>query len=494
MLWKKFSGVISTLLLLLVPVYSQTSIPINNIKFQSGVTGRLTPSTYTVQNNFVQNFLSSPKWRKARGLILEPVALDAYKTFVNNNIEWVDATYNNGKYGIDGLGIIRDSQGQITDVQVIEIKSGNAILNAQGKYPQFSHKWVMDRLERSVHDKSNRLLSASAEEQKILRSEIATLEEITKSVNEEKYSRFLLSIYDENGELKVGINKILKDTYHDIPQESRTAVNSYYGTEYKEIISIDLSDKNKKRLSANERKIRDKFLEVNEDKITEITKNKKQTRKIMENIKKKHDPNNNNALSNTNNRKKETIKANAIKFSVGALIAFSEIKTFCDFIDGKITTSDFAFYTTSNALNFSALFTTKMSTPLINNGPTLLKSFSTPIVLLTLSLDVFKNIYSAHRGHITKTIATINTISTVSAFTISTLASSLALKCMGLSATTLNPVGFIVTGGTAVVSYIVADFLVKKAGYAIVNAYEEFKNPHRFNEICTNIRRIYAIK
>lgn len=191
--------------------------------------------------------------------------------------------------------------------------------------------------------------------------------------------------------------------------------------------------------------------------------------------------------------KKATFTSNAIKFSVGALVAFSEIKAVYELLNRRITTSDFAFYTASNALNFSSLFVTKMTTPIVKNGLTVLQSLSTPIVLLTLNVDIKKCIFY-YKGHITKTDAIINIISNLTGLTASRGITSMTSTLMGCSIDTLNPVFIIVTGGVAIASYAITNFVVKKVCYTVVNIYDGYKEPRMFNEICSTICHIHRIK
>ena len=127
---------------------AQAVLSSKNVKYHSMIQPlSLKKSPSLAINPNIPNFLeNTSSGRVFRGKALEPVAREVYKHNFGVGYQYVDASYNKGVNGLDGLLVKKN----LRKVHVVEIKSGNASLNAKSSSPQLSKEWILNGIDKSL--------------------------------------------------------------------------------------------------------------------------------------------------------------------------------------------------------------------------------------------------------------------------------------------------------------------------------------------------------
>lgn len=419
--------------------------------------------------------------RSLRGNALENVAKSAYKTFFRKGYRQIDVTYNNGKNGLDGVYVRYNKNGELSRVDIIEVKSGNASLRMDNKInaEQLTTKYNLDRIERSISEK--KLKGKDVTEHQIAR----------EFVGRGNYNAYKVRIDYKNGRLKVTQAKKIGEATN-----SKGQIVNKFG-EMKEIQNFSYLDKDAKTLSPYQIQLKQQMFKEFESVLKQKGYSEKEVAEYMKQLR----TNGNFDITRTINEserinieEKSLEKVNsaykAIKIGMLAIVVVMEIKSVIDWMNGNISTADFCFNTASNVIIASSLRISGLS------------SYLTPVFIF---IDVIKNVWYWRHGQISLRDGIVNVLSNVvglvvagkaSAATSAALAASFAGKA-GVVGWLGGPIGSAIAGvaglvvfaGVIFVSSSVAKWLGKKA----VNFYDVWKEPARFNRIVSTIVAKYGI-
>lgn len=466
----------------------------------------------------IPNFLEADaSGRYLRGKALEPIAREIYKDNFGASFNYVDASYNKGINGIDGLLVKRDIRGNIRKVHIIEIKSGKAYLHANSKIPQLSKEWILNSIDKSLKEKTEALkklhrlikkerffpsmISKNKKEFSRLNAERRLLKKVRLMVENDLFRRFQVSIRYNNGKITVEQWEILKETFKDVPISKRNSDNIFKYSEKKVLEKFSYLDKDNSKLSMFQRYIKIKMFNAFERVLYSKGYSKQEIQSFMYRLRTEASFNpskeigDNYVKSDMNESIDKTIE-NAVKnykmqmkiMKVGFAILpiIFEGKAVYDFLNGNIGKADFVFNSLSNVVSFSSVF---------------IKQLNPALAVIFIGIDVIKNIYNVKTGKISTTDAVINSVSNLSAVLIGSAAAKATFTALTAAKFTgtigsfvSSPIGaVIVSGVTLAVTYGVTYFIVNWTGHKLVDKYEAFKSPQRFNLIYKDIKVKYGL-
>jgi len=381
----------------------------------------------------------------------------------------VDVTYNNGHNGLDGLYVRYDKKtGNIKQVIVNEIKSGNAKLNIKNK--QMTKGWILKDVNKAIKWEKNHANSPE---------KIQQLKQVRNLIEHDQYRRQLtrINLDYKKGNITTKITKITGET-----KSGRIILDKH--PSMKERISY--LKRNQHKLNTRQKKfIKILLSEINEG-LKNLKKNKTQRIKYLK------------TLRNGIPFQKTTIESFIIQMknrgaifeiellnraAVG-LSVLSELSALKDYIKGNITASDFIFHSISNSIVMLAYYMPSLN-PLL-----------TPIFI---AIETTKNIYDYKTGRISKEDMIINTTATTIGFVSGGLAvwgvSLLAAEIGGTFGTIFGtPIGGFIIGSIAfTTAFLISSIAVKLTGQAIVSMYETRKQPERFLLCCGDVRHKYNL-
>lgn len=483
--------------------FSATQVPLSIRKFQTITTNPSIPNLLEKQGN-----------KSARGLALEPVAREIYKNTFGSRFKYIDASYNNGANGIDGLLVKKNSRGTVTDVHIIEIKSGKASLKVNNRMPQLSKKWILNSVDKSISEKTSRLVELKNEmntsnipkklllETKAEYSRINTERRLLKKtrvlVENNVFKRYQVSITYNDGRLKVEQWEVLDEKYKNIRIKKRTPDNVFEWSERKVLADFSYLDKDSSKLSMFEKKVKNLMFENFEKTLRDKGYSDADIQSFMKRL--RNDPKFNPSKNGIAESEMETITNKSIhKVSASyniqkvvlqsayiAIALISEGKTIYEYLDGKIGKSDLIFNSLSNTALIAANF---------------VKFLNPYMTLIFIGLDVTKNIYNIKKGKISRTDAMINIVANVSGLVVGSMTSVAVVTALNASAIGAGIGSFIATpiGGAIIgasvfaITYGLVSSVVNFTGHKIVNKYESIKSPNRFNLYCNEIKYTYSL-
>lgn len=432
----------------------------------------------------VENYFeTSARGKSYRGKMLEPIAREIYKNNFARNFKTLNATYNNGTNGLDGLFVKFDSRGNIRKVHVVEIKSGNAQLNKFNK--QMSKKWINSSINKSILEKEKNLVKIrnkiSAErnpikritlknEFKNLNNERKYLKKAKTSIQHGNYERYLVRVDYLDGKVKVIQQKILKETkFNDVVAGTPKILSEF-----------SYLDKDSSKLNSFQRQIKATMFNGFDEGLKKLGKTPEQREAFMYELKTNPNFTSTKEFSQvelskaTKNKIKEILNARSkirfIKGGIFLLSVASEAKSIYDFAQNRISISDFVFDTANNMIAVTSLFIEKLNPYLI------------PIVL---TLDGVKNLLKWSRGSITTSQAIINVSSSIAGTAAFLGGAALGAK---IGSTIGGVGGFIggIAGGIIAAGFAVifANFI----GQEIVNHYEILRESKAFDLFCDDLQ------
>lgn len=466
----------------------------------------------------IPNFLEADaSGRYLRGKALEPIAKEIYKDNFGASFNYVDASYNKGINGIDGLLVKRDIRGNIRKVHIIEIKSGKAYLHANSKIPQLSKEWILNSIDKSLKEKTealkklhriikkekffSSLISKNKKEFSRLNAERRLLKKTRFMVENDLFRRFQVSIRYNNGKITVEQWEILKETFRDIPINKRNSDNIFKYAKYPkgENILTDFSylDKDHSELSLFEISIKIKMFNAFERVLYSKGYSKQEIKSFMHRLRTDASFNPLKEIgddcieSDTIKTIEKAVKnykmqMKIMKVGFAVLPIIFEGKAVYDFLNGNIGKADLVFHSLTNGVSFSSVF---------------IKQLNPSLAAIFIVIDIIKNIYNVKTGKISTTDAVINSVSNLSGVLIGGVAAKATFTALTASKFTgtigsfvSSPVGaVIISGVTFVVTYGVTYFVFNWIGYKIVDKYEAFKSPERFNLIYKDIKVKYGL-
>lgn len=440
-------------------------------------------SKITVENYFE----TSAGGKSYRGKMLEPIAREIYKNNFARNFKSLDATYNNGTNGLDGLFVKFDSRKNIRKVHVVEIKSGNAQLNKFNK--QMSKKWINSGINKSILEKEKNLVKLrnkiSAERNPIkrmtLKNEFKNLNNERKYLNKAKtniqygnYERYLVRIDYLDGKIKVIQQKILKETkFNDVITGTPKILSEF-----------SYLDKDALKLNSFQRQIKETIFNEFDEGLKKLGKTPEQRAAFMYELKTNPNFTSTKEFSQVELSKaaKNKIKKIQNNFNIRSQIRFiksgilllsvaSEAKSIFDFVQNKITISDFAFASVSNMIATTSLFIEQLNPYLV------------PIML---TLDLTKNLWNWSRGNVNTSQAIINISSSVAGTAAFMGGAAIGATIGGSIGGGIGGfVGGVIGGSIAAgVAFISVNFI----GQKIINYYEILRESKAFDLFCDDLQ------
>lgn len=474
---------------------SAQSLPLRrnyNVNFQSimSIPRAVTKTAAPVKPVQAMRFSVNPK-RKASsdfGFIMEDVMRKHILYRSGKKHIFIDATYNGGKNGIDGLLLKVNSRGVVTEVQVYEFKTNNAKLGKRKAGYQMSKKWILNSINKNLKYREKRLFNLekdikkakakgnSSEVQNLkneydkLWKERKQLERARKMIIGGAYKRYLMRLKYGNGRLSLIQEEI-------IGEEKNGKVKK--GPE-KVITDFSLLRKDMENLNGMQRDLRKNFFKAIEKQLKDggYTENQ-----ISEYIRKIEEDASFNALDEKVQKaaqeafekqvKNYRIKTYAIKGTFAIMAVVSEVSTIYKYCTGVISRSELIFNTTSNIVMAGSLFIDGL-TP-----------YLTP---LFICIDAVKNIYGVVNGQLSKIGATINIASNIAGL----IAATAVANLVGLL--DVEPItGTILRIGAFGITYGFVSWASRKFGWFIVSKYDAYKEPERFAKLYGDIRKAYAL-
>jgi|GEM_PF-6596908 len=480
-------------------------------------------------NEKKSNLLEATKaGQRIRGLAFEAVARDIYKE-LNKSFEWVDATYNNGNNGIDGLAL-KYKGGEVTDVHVIEVKSGNAHLGQTKSGMQLSKKWILHSLDKSIAQKTKKAaqlkkkMKSLEKKAKTSKRAAAKLEKIRKKfeelnknkrylkkamelVKKGRYRRFVLRVSYEGGKFVMTQQEASEDANGKIKLGKAIKIMPFSYLE-KDIATLkpgQLRWRNR-MLRKLEAYLKDSGL-FSEDEIKEFMKQltKKGGWKSVQKA----------IQSRITTIKNITVGIGASFFLWSA---YNEVKMICDYTQGKITKTDFVFNTITNGLGLATgafgIATTafgdtslvqSINTAVVNSGimntgisTWIMNNSNIVMIVVFTTIDVIKNVYNISRGNIRTSEGIINIAATVVgavAGSVGAWGGAIAGAAIG---TALGPAGSVIGGAIGGIvggigGFFIGNKVTSGLGHLIVAKYEAYKEPERFHDYCGAVRQQYAL-
>ncbi len=435
-----------------------------------------------------------------RGKALEPIASSIYKKTIGRKFIEVDASYRSVN-GLDGLFVKTNSRGHVTKVHIIEIKSGNATIEFFNDFPQCSKKWNLMVMDRSLAEYDSyikwRTEEGNFKEVKKLSAEKELLRQSRVAVEHGEYDFYHVNITYTDGRLKVSQWKLLSEEFKKINRNEWTPDNVFKYGEEKVIANFSYLDKDVSNLNPFEKQMRQTLFDNIETQLKTMGKTPEEINGFMKELRTNEKFNPSNAIEQ-NVVEKETVNAirktqrkfkiqnNLLKGGFAAIAIFMEGKSIYNYLNGKISTSELVFDSVSNTTMLTAAFIPRLN-------PYMTVIFGV--------IDVAKNIYSYTKGSITKSDAIINITANISGLVTGTIAASAlvsALSAAGIGGSVgsfiATPIGGAIIGGVAfAVTYGVTYMIVKWTGNKIVNIFESYKEPERFNQICSTISLKYNL-
>lgn len=498
----------------LIELHSQAVVKPKSLKFQAYAVSL--PRTLRTQslsvNQNVPNYME--KKSSARGFALEPVAREVYKNTFGSKFQYIDATYGNGKHGIDGLLYSKDFRGNIRKVHVIEIKSGNASLNTKKNVPQLSKEWILNSIDKSLEEKIGNLskLQKEINKKNISSSILENKKTEYSKINKERhllsktrnridigdYKRFLVTIDYKDGRLTVVQKEVLEETFKDIPVEKRTAKNSFTWSKPKELANFSYLDKDLHKLNKYEIKVRKILFHEFEKALKKESYSESEIQSYMTRL--RTDPHFNpsgkmlgeetvnqiTAKSIKKTLRNYRLQGSVLKCGFATLAVIYESKSIHDYVEGKISKSDLVFYSAQNGFLISSLIFQKLN-PFMN--------------IFFVGIDIAKNLYDYSIGRISENDVYINFVANVSGLFVGGITTNAVLAAMSigkmgsiLSSFVISPIGGAIVGGFVfAISYGITNAIVKWTGRAIVNKYEAIKSREQFDLICTDLSVKYSL-
>lgn len=500
------------------------------------------------------NLLEATKaGQRTRGLAFEAVARDIYKEFSGGkSLEWVDATYNNGNNGIDGLALKYNKRGIVTDVHVIEVKSGNAHLGQTNYGMQLSKKWILHSLDQSIAQKTRKaaklknlidmlggdldkkaktskrattigeklrkwadairekLRKQYEEQAKALNENIKDLKKAKRFVESGRYKRYVVRVSYKDGRLVI--------TQRKASEDADGKIKLGYA---KKIVDFSYLEKDIATLKPGQLKWRNAMLKKLEAYLKESGSF---TKKEVENFMKLlTTEGNSKAVEEAIVTRITTLKYLTIGVGAGFVLlsAGNEIKTIYDYVHGKINRTDLVFNSIMNGLGIatgtfgivatafggsSALQT--VNTAVVNTGVGSFIASHANIVIMVMftTVDVIKNVYNISKGNVRTSEGVINIAANIVGAAAGAVGAWAGAK-LGLAAGAAIGLYFGKTGaaiggaiGTVVgglIGGIGAFFTGNKAtsglGHLIVAKYDSYKEPERFHDYCGAVRQRYKL-
>ena len=491
-------------------ISAQPVMKSESIKFQSSYLPlSLKKKPQLVYNSDIPNLLETDRGRTYRGKALEPIARDIYKHNFGIGYQYVDASYNKGVNGLDGLLVKKNTRGSITKVHVVEIKSGTASLKANILAPQLSKEWILSGIDKSLAEKVtsleqlqynikyNNLSSSQVKQEKAefskINKERRLLSKTREMIDNDLFRRFQVNIKYNDGKLLVEQWEVLEETYKDIPINKRNSENIFKWSEKKTLANFSYLDKDNYKLSPFEKKVKKSMFDEFEKVLRKQGYSEVDINSYLKRLRtdKNLNPSNIAGLADdidhiTKTSFERASKNYNIKNSIGltCLALFQKGKVIYDYCNGSIGKTDLIFNSVTNSADLLSVFIKRLN------------PYMTSVFVVT---DVIKNIYSYGKGSISFSNAIINSASNIAGV----IVGGLAAKAVALGAAKIggtvgsfvsSPVGgLIVAGITFGVTYFITSNIVRWTGNIIINKYEAIKTPERFNSICNQIRTFYAL-
>lgn len=479
------------------------------------------------------NLLEATKaGQRIRGLAFEAVARDIYKE-LNKSFEWVDATYNNGNNGIDGLAL-KYKGGEVTDVHVIEVKSGNAHLGQTKSGMQLSKKWILHSLDKSIAQKTKKAaqlkkkMKSLEKKAKTSKRAAAKLEKIRKEfeelnknkrdlkkamelVKKGRYRRFVLRVSYEGGKFVMTQQEASEDANGKIKLGKAT-----------EIMPFSYLEKDIATLKPGQLRWRNRMLHKLEAYLKESGMF---TKKEVENFMKLlTTEGNSKAVEKAIVTRITTLKYSTIGVGAGFVLlsAGNEIKTIYDYVQGKINRTDLVFNSIMNGLGIatgtfgiaatafggsSALQT--VNTAVVNTGVgSFIASHANIVIMVMLTtVDVIKNVYNISKGNVRTSEGVINIAANIVGAAAGAfgawggaklgLAAGAAIggRFAGLQGAAIGGAIGTVVGGLigGIGGFFIGNKVTSGLGHLIVAKYEAYKEPERFHDYCGAVRQQYAL-
>lgn len=486
---------------------AQAVLSSKNVKYHSMIQPlSLKKSPSLAINPNIPNFLeNTSSGRVFRGKALEPVAREVYKHNFGVGYQYVDASYNKGVNGLDGLLVKKN----LRKVHVVEIKSGNASLNAKSSSPQLSKEWILNGIDKSLAEKvknlkqlqndmkskkiSPTILKEKRAEYTKINKERHLLSKTRKMIENNIYKRYLVNVKYNDGRLTVEQVEVLEERYKDIPINKRNPENSYVYGNSEPLADFSYLDKDNSKLNSFQKKVKKTMFAEFENTLRKLNYSDTEIASFMTRLKtdKNFNPSNLNLSDDILNKiaidsQNKVQKNMYIKHGIGLslLTVASEIGVVRDYANGNIGTVDFIINSGLNAIEITSNFVTKLN------------PYMTGIYIAT---DILKNVYNVGSSKISISTALINTSANIAGIVVGGLvAKAVALGVAKIGGTVGSfvgtPVGGLVVGGVVFgVTYGITSTVVKFTGNAIVNKYESIKSPERFNVVCNEIKVKYAI-
>lgn len=486
---------------------AQAVLSSKNVKYHSMIQPlSLKKSPSLAINPNIPNFLeNTSSGRVFRGKALEPVAREVYKHNFGVGYQYVDASYNKGVNGLDGLLVKKN----LRKVHVVEIKSGNASLNAKSSSPQLSKEWILNGIDKSLAEKvknlkqlqndmkskkiSPTILKEKRAEYTKINKERHLLSKTRKMIENNIYKRYLVNVKYNDGRLTVEQVEVLEERYKDIPINKRNPENSYVYGNSKTLADFSYLDKDNSKLTSFQKKVKKIMFSEFENTLRKLNYSDTEIASFMTRLKTDKNFNPSNMILSDDILNKIAVdsqnkvqKNMYIKHGIGLslLTVASEIGVVRDYANGNIGTVDFIINSGLNAIEITSNFVPKLN------------PYMTGIYIAT---DILKNVYNVGSSKISISTALINTSANIAGIVVG----GLAAKAVALGAAKIGgtvgsfvgtPIGGIVVGGVVFgVTYGITSTVVKFTGNTIVNKYESIKSPERFNTVCNEIKVKYAI-
>lgn len=495
----------------LIDLNAQVTINTNVPKFQTAAVPlslRKSP-IIKIDPTFPNVLENSASGRSMRGKILEPIAKEIYKSNFGSKFQYVDATYHSGSNGIDGLLIKKNWRGSITKVHIVEVKSGNASLHVNSKLPQLSKEWILDRIDKSIAEKTKILkkLQKSMKKKDLpstvlkenrkgfsrINRERRNLKKTRINVVNDNFERFLVDIQYKNGCLTVEQTEILGENpnYKNIPRNKRKPNDIFKWGETKTLAKFSFLDIDDYKLNSFQRQVKNTMFKEFEQTLRKYGYTEAEVQSYM--YKLRTDGNFNPSKNGFGDESFKQIaeksidkvnksyvrQQNVIKGGIITLAVISEGKALYDWRMGSISTADFVFNTTLNMASVVPAFIEKLNPYMMT--------------AIFICIDVVKNAYNIKTGKIKREDGIINVAANISGLGAG-VAASIALgsaKIGGAIGTFIGtPIGGVIIGG-AFVAVTIA--IVKWTGHTIVNYFEAIKEPKRFNLMLIDIRKKYDL-
>lgn len=473
------------------------------VKFNAVYTVPLSKALYTApkpQMTVIREISFAKNSASAFGTRMEPVLQMMMKKSQGRKNTWIDATYNNGYNGIDGL-LVKRKHGVITSVNVYEFKTNGAKLNVnEASAPQMSKKWILTSIDKKMASLEKRLKTINNDiikaKSKGKLNQVKSLKNDFQKINAEKrniratrkfiqdgnYQRYIARLTYKNGRIDVTIQKILGEkNWRKIPRWERTQENTFYLGKEKSMkgFLFSLFDKDDKKLTINQRFYKRQFFKQVKIQLKSEKRTQPEIAQYINDMKsgKITDIQGKSKIEMVSRKdnKRANFQMQTLKYGFVALAVLQEAVAGKKLIYGEITTSDFVFETVLNVVSISGVFINSMA------------SFLTP---LFIAVDAAKNIYDFTDGKIILQDAVINIASNV----VSLLVATKVSFAVGTFSSILPPLGGLVVGFvTFAVTYFVVYTGSRFLGKFIVNKYDSLREPEYFKAYCNAVRIKYAI-